>query len=281
MMELLFIYAPFIIILFFVGALAGLLAGLLGIGGGIIIVPTLYYILSFVPEYHHIAIIKMAVVTSMTTILPTGLSATLSHYKNNNINWYLYKTLLLPIIVGVFIGNYCILYINPNIVKLLFACIMIIASIHMLKPYTTPHTARVMLPHKMLYNSLSMMIGILSALVGIGGATLSVPMMHYYGEKIKKSIGTASAIGVVIASVSILYQLAVPLYLAEHNIRAPFSIGYINWLAFGIIISMSVITAKIGSSYTQIVDHRKLKKIFAIFLLVIAISMVYGAFKTY
>lgn len=267
------VFAMAIILYMLIGALAGFLAGLFGIGGGIILVPGFYYTLSWLyPEGSQL--MQISIGTALATIIVTGLSSVRAHAARQNIK----KDILFKLGPGVAIGSLLsavIADILPSDTLKSFFAIMImgLAVLMIIGPEKISRKLgrkTEAFPNYIFSSISGAVIGCLSGLMGIGGATLSVPFMSSFHVEIKKAVGTASAIGLFIAVPSAMGFILMGL---SENTGVDHTIGYIYWPAWISVICCSSITAIYGAKMAHELDPVKLKKIFAIFMVVIAISM--------
>lgn len=250
------------------GAVAGVLAGLLGVGGGIVIVPVLFYLFEFLEIPKSISM-HLAVATSLATIIPTSISSARSHHKKGALDIALLKFWAPFIFIGAGLGGFLSRYINSNELTLLFGIIALIVSINMALPKKITLTSG--LPKSKILNaSIGAIIGFLSSLMGIGGGTLSVPTLTLFSYPVHKAVGTASAFGIVIAVPAVIGFIGAGLGIEN---RPPFSLGYVNLVAMALIFSMTIFTAPIGAKIAHKINAKSLKLAFAIFLFITAIRM--------
>ncbi len=258
----------FLVLIILAGSLAGILAGLLGVGGGIVIVPLLYYVLNFL-QFDQSIIMHVAVATSLFIIIPTSIRSSIEHRVRGSFDKNVFKLWLFPIAFGAGLGSLLAIYSSFMVLTLLFALIASFVSIQMFfvkrdsnKNFTIP---------KSIFRISPFFIGLISAMMGIGGGTLSVPIMNYSGIEIKKSVGTSAAFGTVIAiPASLGFMLG---GLQQTDILPPFSIGYVNWMAFLLIVPVTLITVPIGVNLAHRSSQFLLQKLFALFLGVTALRM--------
>ncbi|WP_354624461.1 sulfite exporter TauE/SafE family protein [Psychromonas sp. MME2] len=249
------------------GAVAGFTAGVFGIGGGIIIVPTLIFAftyLHFSPE----VIAHLAVGTSLSTILFTSLSAIYVHYKKFNIDWSLSIKLSIGMLFGGFIGAYVAEYLSSAMLQRVFAIYAILVALQMW--FSWLPKASLVLPKKLGCSLLGGAIGIVSGVFGIAGGTLVVPILTLYRVKMTQAIATSSVTGVAISlSGSIGY-----IWMGWHNQALPAeSFGYVYWPAMLGIILSSTIFAKLGAKLAYNLPANILKKLFSMLLLIIAAKL--------
>ena len=249
-------------------SIAGVLAGLLGVGGGIIIVPLLYYVMNLL-EYDQSIIMHTAVGTSLFIIIPTSIRSSIEHRIRGSFDKEVFKSWMVPIAVGSGLGSVAASYSSFKVLTLLFAGIASFVSIQMFIGTKTKEQ-NINIP-KSLFQISPLFIGLLSAMMGIGGGTLSVPIINYSGIDIKKAVGTSAAIGMVIAIPGSLgFMLG---GLNQSELLPPFSIGYVNWLAFLLIVPITLITVPYGVKLAHRSSQKGLRKLFGIFLGLTALKM--------
>ncbi len=269
-MEVLWDINPlFIIGLLGAGAIAGVLAGLMGVGGGIVIVPALFGMLS-VLQYPESIIMHVAVGTSLLTIIPTALSSMYAHNKKEGVDWELFKAWLPAMGLAALLGGIFARYVDGSVLTWLFACVALYAAYSMLNPHKQvlyPH-----LPSSMpVQYSMAASIGFLSSWMGIGGGSLSVPLLSLCNYPVHRAVGTSSSFGLVIALPATLGFMWAG---AGVEGRPALSIGYVNILSGLVIVSMSILFAPIGAGLAHRLNARRLKQIFALFLIVMALRMI-------
>lgn len=254
------------------GAVAGVLAGLLGIGGGLIIVPMLTFVFTSQGIAHEV-ILHMALGTSLASIMFTSVSSMRSHHKHEAVIWPVVFRITPGILVGTFAGTWIAAMLSTNFLKGFFGIFLYYVATQMLmgmKPKPTrdvPGTSGIF--------AAGNIIGVFSSLVGIGGGTLSVPFLVWCNIKVHKAIGTSAAIGLPIAIAGTLGYLVNGLG-AEG--LPPTSIGFINLGALAGIVSASVLTAPIGAKLAHSLPIDKLKKAFAVLLYLVGTRMLISVF---
>jgi uncharacterized membrane protein YfcA len=250
------------------GALAGLIAGLLGVGGGIVIVPVLFYLLPLagVPEEHRM---HVAVGTSLATIIATSIVSARSHHKRGGVDVPLLKSLLPGIVVGVIVGVTIGGLVSGATLTLVFAVVALMVAAYMAF-FKRDGKGDGALPKRPWRDVIGGIIGSISVMMGIGGGTLSVPIFTLYGVPVRRAVGTASAIGLVIAipgtigfAISGWGEEGLPLG----------SIGYVNLIGFALIAPLSMVLAPYGAKLAHTIPNVWLARIFAIFLAATSIRM--------
>jgi uncharacterized protein len=254
------------------GLCTGFLSGLLGIGGGLVIVPVLSFIfarLGFPFAYA----MQMALGTSLAVIMLTSIASSRAHHSHQNVDWDIVKKVAFGIMLGAFLGSLVAARFDAKLLKILFVIYTFVAALQILSNYT-PNPARV-LPARPALNLVGIVIGWISSFVGIGGGTLSVPFLIYCNIDAKRAIGTSSAIGLPIAVAGALgYALAGQ---SAANLPQP-SLGFVYLPAFAIVAISSLISAPVGALLVQKLSVKKLKKIFACLLIIIGLKMAVSLF---
>jgi uncharacterized membrane protein YfcA len=253
-----------------VGAVAGLMAGLLGIGGGLIIVPAIMYMLQHLLGMSIENAMPIAVATSLSTVVFTGLSSARTHYKLGNLDADIFKYSALGIAIGAVLGAQFASFISGVMLQRIFAVMVILLALQMIvnRKRSSQHPTS-----PAILSSVGLGSGFISAIMGIGGGAIIVPALIWFQVNIKKAIGCASACGVLIAifgSLSFIYAGWRMPYLPDY------SLGYVYLPAtLGIVIT-SMLTARVGAKLTNRLDTIKLKRIFAVFLVLVSIRMIIG-----
>jgi uncharacterized membrane protein YfcA len=256
------------------GATGGLLAGLLGVGGGIVIVPVLDVALVAAGVDPTVAM-HAAVGTSMATIVPTSVSSSRSHARRGSIDREIAKRWSLPIVLGALAGSLLAASVNGAVLAGVFGVVAGLAALKMLLPLD--HVVlRPSIPRGLPGAIIPGAIGAVSAMMGIGGGTLSVPSMTLCGEPVHKAVGTAALLGLWISvPATIGYLLAHP----AGEVMPPWTIGCVNLPGFAIIAPVAWLVAPVGARLAHSLDRRRLSVAFGVFLLIVAARMLYRAFS--
>ncbi|WP_413284331.1 sulfite exporter TauE/SafE family protein [Vibrio sp. MA40-2] len=264
---------PVILALLATGVVAGLLAGLLGVGGGIVIVPVLYYLFqSF--EVSATSAMLIATATSLATIVPTSVSSIRAHHKNGNVDWQLLKWLAPFIVIGVIAGSLFATSVGGPWLTALFGIVATLSALNMLLRANAAPLAQ-SLPNKAGQGVIGSCIGCLSVMVGIGGGTLTVPTLSAFNYPTHRAVGTAAAVGLLIA----LPGVATMLLVGTTPSDAPFgNFGLVNWAGFVFIVPLTVFFSPIGASLGKKLDSVKLKKVFALVLIFTGLRMLLQSF---
>lgn len=259
--------------LLLLGAAAGFLAGLLGIGGGMMMVPFMTLILSHrgVPAGLDV---KMAIATSMATILFTSISSVRAHHKRGAVQWSIVRYMAPGIIIGgLASGAGAFALIKGQALALSFALFVGFAATRML--FVRQATASWTLPGPVGQAAVGAGIGFVSGLVGAGGAFMSVPFMGRCGVPIHKAVATSAALGLPIALAN-----TVGYVIGGWSVDSglPGSLGFLVLPALLVIASASVLLAPLGARVAHSMDTRKLKRVFAVLLYCLAGYMIWRAF---
>lgn len=267
-------WLPMLLALLGAGAAGGLLAGLLGVGGGIVIVPVLDAALSLAGVAPG-ASLHVAVATSMATIIPTSVSSSRSHAKRGSVDFALMRQWSVPIVVGSLAGAVAASRVDARVLASVFGCVALAAALKMLLPLDHVVLRR-SVPTGLAGATIPATIGAISAMMGIGGGTLSVPTMTLCGEPVHKAVGTAALTGLWISVPATLGFLLAP---ARDAAAMPMTVGYVSLLGFAVIAPVAWAIAPLGVRLAHSLDRRRLSAAFGVFLLVVAARMLYRAFS--
>lgn len=259
---------PFLIFMLVIGALAGVLAGLLGVGGGIVLVPAFFYLFQSL-GYGGEQIMQLCLGTSLATIVVTSIRSLHSHNKKQAVDWDTLKAWSVGIAVGAVIGGFAVSALRSDVLQAVFGCIGVLIALYLGFGSQTWRIADHM-PTGVKRAILSPVLGFLSVLMGIGGGSFGVPLMSLHGVPIHRAVATAAGFGLAIS------VPALPGFLTAtiaDSVRPPFTIGAINIPAFLIVIMMTIITTPFGAKLAHAMDPKPLKRVFAIFLMAVALNM--------
>ncbi|WP_099865251.1 sulfite exporter TauE/SafE family protein [Pararhizobium haloflavum] len=262
-----------IAILAVTGAIGGIISGLLGVGGGIVIVPVLFFVFLALDIDEEVRM-HVAVGTSLATIIFTGFMSARSHWKKGSVDTDLLKRWGPAIAFGVVIGTILGGNVSGEVLTLVFAVVAGIVAINMaLKP--SEKSAKRSMPKTPLKEALGTVIGLFSVMMGIGGGTLSVPILSFFAYPIRKAVGTAAAIGLIIAIPGTLGYIWFGLGVED---LPPFSLGYVNLAGVLAIIPASMLTAPLGAKIAHAISPAALRYCFAAFLAITSIRMLMSVF---
>ena len=252
----------------------GFVAGLFGIGGGLITVPFLYYIfgkLGIDPAY----LMHLAVGTSFAIIIPTSTVSVLTHHKFKAVDFDIVKSYGIFVVLGVIVGTIFAASLKTKSLVLFFSIVIFFLGIYLLllKEKEKNIIIKIKLHLKII---LGFIVGFISAPMGIGGAVMNVPILKFFGYSINKAIGSAAAVGFLIALFGAIGFLISGSYLKTN---LPLSIGFLNIPAFLIFIPITTFMARIGAKTVHKIDKNRISKFFGIFLLLIATKFFYEYLK--
>ena len=248
-------------------AVAGFLAGLLGVGGGIIMVPALYYAFT-VLDFDIITRMHLSVGTSLAIIIPTSIISTKTHMEYDAVDFKMVKSFGIFILFGVIAGTFLAVNLKTAALVLFFSIFAFIVGLFFIflreKLLENPKEIS-----DFVKNISGIVIGFISVPLGIGGGSLMVPFMRTFGYDIRKSIGTAAAVGFLIAVTGSITMILGGKIIG--NVSTPFSIGYINLLGFLVFVPVTTVMARLGAKAVYRIDKKLLSKIFGTFLIIVSI----------
>ena len=256
-----------IIVLSLAAAVAGFMAGLLGVGGGIIMVPALYYAFT-VLDFDIVTRMHLSVGTSLAIIIPTSIISTKTHMEYDAVDFKMIKSFGIFILLGVILGTFLAVSLKTPTLILFFSIFALMVGLFFifLREQLVENPKKI---SNFIKNISGVIIGFISVPLGIGGGSLMVPFMRTFGYDIRKSIGTAAAVGFLIA-ISGTTTMIIGGNLIN-NINTPFSIGYINLLGFAVFVPVTMIMARLGAKTVYKINKKILGKIFGIFLIIVSI----------
>ena len=256
-----------LLVLSIAASVAGFMAGLLGVGGGIIMVPALYYAFT-VLDFDLTTRMHISVGTSLAIIVPTSIISAKTHMEHKAVDVNLVKSFGIFIVLGVIGGTFLAVNLRTSDFILFFSIMAFIVGLFFIffrdKFLENPKKIK-----DSIKNISGVAVGFISVLLGIGGGSLMVPFMRTFGYDIRKSIGTASAIGILIAiSGTITMKTGGQII---NNISTPYTIGYINLFGFIVFVPVTMLMARIGAKAVYKIDKKLLSKIFGSFLIIVSI----------
>ena len=256
-----------LVVLSIAASVAGFMAGLLGVGGGIIMVPALYYAFT-VLDFDIATRMHLSVGTSLAIIIPTSVISSKTHMEYDAVDFKLVKSFGIFIVLGVIGGTFLAVNLKTSTFVLFFSVMAFIVGLFFIffREKVVENTKKI---KDSIKNISGIIVGFISVLLGIGGGSLMVPFMRTFGYDIRKSIGTASAIGFLIALSGTITMITGGKIAA--NINTPFSIGYINLLGFIVFVPVTMLMARIGAKAVYKLDKKLLSKIFGTFLIAVSI----------
>ena len=252
------------------GVIVGIIAGLLGIGGGVVIVPILVFVFTAQGfSAHHM--MQIALATSLGSIVFTSVSSFMTHHRHGAVRWDIVKGITLGILIGTFSGTWFAAQLSTRALKIFFACFLYYVAATMLSNFK-PKSSR-QLPGLLGMNGVGVVIGVISSLVGIGGGALSIPFMMWCNVPVHHAIGTSAAIGFPIAVAGTVGYILNGLPIAD--LPTP-HLGYLYIPALFGIAFFSFFSAPFGAKLAHKTPVVTLKRIYAVFLIVIATRIIWG-----
>jgi uncharacterized membrane protein YfcA len=262
---------PLLCILAASGVISGFVAGLLGVGGGIVTVPVLEYSLRFagVPEEYRM---HVAVATSLAAIIPTAISSSRSHHARGAVDWELARRWSAPMVVAAFAGSLLASHAPVAVLAGVFGGVALLIAAKMLLPLDHLRFAAEV-PRGVGGGMLATFIGGISAVMGIGGGTLAVPTLNLCGYPIHRAVGTASFFGLLISVPGTIGYL-----LARPGADLPWmTVGFVSIAGLAVITPGAMLTATLGARTAHALSRRRLAQAFGVFLLIVGTRMVYRA----
>ena len=246
---------------------AGFMAGLLGVGGGIVMVPALYYAFT-VLDFDIVTRMHLSVGTSLAIIIPTSIISTMTHKEYDAVDFKMVRSFGVFILAGVIGGTFLAVNLKTPALVLFFSIFALMVGLFFIflreKLVDNPKQISVLVK-----NISGVVIGFISVPLGIGGGSLMVPFMRTFGYDIRKSIGTAAAVGFLIAVTGTITMITGGKII--DNVNTPYSVGYINLLGFAVFVPVTMVMARIGAKVVHKIDKKLLSKIFGIFLILVSI----------
>lgn len=250
------------------GVVAGLVAGLFGVGGGLIIVPILITVFSWQGMSADIAI-YVAIGTSLMTISITSLSSVRAHHRYGTTQWPLVARLAPGLVIGSLSGAVIATSLSTQLLQKVFAIFALLMAARMWLPQPQAMSKKLMASPAM--TSYGVLTGVISAMVGIGGGTLVVPYLVMAGQQMQKAVGTAAACGFPIAVSGVIGFIWMG--TQKHDIQADWMTGFVHWQAFAGIISTSVFMAPLGAKLARNLSHKRLSQLFSLVLLCVGLIL--------
>jgi uncharacterized membrane protein YfcA len=258
----------FYILILLTGCVAGFLAGLLGIGGGLVIVPALAWLLSSV-SHDPASIMHVALGTSLASIVFTSISSVNAHHRHGAVLWPVMRRMSVGIMLGAVAGAILVDQLNTAILQMIFGVFALLVSLQMATAWrVNSHSDLPNIEHLSLAG---VVIGIVSSCVGIGGGTMSVPYLMWHGVDIRRAVATAAANGLPIAVAGAGgYMVTGYITVGWQN----WQLGYVNLPMLVALVCGSVILAPVGAKVAHRIDTRRLRQIFALLLAIIGMRMI-------
>ena len=246
---------------------AGFMAGLLGVGGGIVMVPALYYAFT-VLDFDIVTRMHLSVGTSLAIIIPTSIISTMTHKEYDAVDFKMVRSFGVFILAGVIGGTFLAVNLKTPALVLFFSIFAFMVGLFFifLREKLVDNPKQI---SAIVKNISGVIIGFISVPLGIGGGSLMVPFMRTFGYDIRKSIGTAAAVGFLIAVTGTITMITGGKII--DNVNTPYSVGYINLLGFAVFVPVTMVMARIGAKVVHKIDKKLLSKIFGIFLILVSI----------
>lgn len=248
------------------GALTGLLAGVFGVGGGAVVVPVLYEVFRVIGVPEDVRM-PLCVGTSLAVIIPTSIRSFNAHRAKGMVDMSILKIWAVPVVLGVVLGSYIARFAPADLFKIIFVIVAVFSALRLLFAADRWKLGAQM-PGKVLMSIYGAVIGVLSALMGIGGGQLSSLFMTFYGRPIHQAVATSSGLGVIISIPGALGFIYAG--WPKMAVLPPLSLGYVSLIGFMLFVPTSVWTAPIGARLAHRLSKRKLEVVFGLFLLVVA-----------
>ncbi|MBD8064061.1 sulfite exporter TauE/SafE family protein [Devosia sp. PTR5] len=263
-------YWPFVLGLMATGVVSGIAAGLLGIGGGAIIVPALSNALLLL-GYDADVVQHVAVGSSLAIIIPTGVMSARSHFKRNSMDWEVLKLWAPSIVAGTFIGGLMAGWFSGDVLRIVFAVMAFVIAANIVFAFQTRLMGHLK-GSKATHRASGFVVGYISSLMGIGGGSLTVPTLVAFGETMHKAVGTSAGIGVAIA-----ISGSLGLIISGWGVEGlpPLSLGYVNLVALVLVGALAAVFAPAGAALAHRMDQKTLKYVFAVFLVLVGLNMLW------
>jgi uncharacterized membrane protein YfcA len=254
------------------GGVGGILAGLLGIGGGIVIVPVLEAALTFLGVDEAIRM-HVAVATSLATIIPTSIASSRAHHRRNAVDLDLVGRWALFVLLGALAGTVIASHVHSDVLAMVFAVVALIVALKMMLPLEG-RTIASDVPRGPLVPLIPATIGAVSSMMGVGGGTLSVAMLTLFNQPIHRAVGTAALFGLAI---SVPGTAGFMISGFDDPRVPPGSIGYVNLIGFALISPATFLAAPLGAAIAHRLSKRHLSLLFGVFLVIVSVRMFYRA----
>lgn len=254
------------------GAITGLLAGVFGVGGGAVIVPILYEVFRVIGVPEDVRM-PLCVGTSLAVIIPTSIRSFNTHRAKGMVDMSILKIWAVPVVLGVIAGSYIARFAPADLFKIIFVVVAVFSALRLLFASDRWQLGKDM-PGRVLMTIYGGVIGVLSALMGIGGGQLSSLFMTFYGRPIHQAVATSSGLGVLISIPGALGFIYAG--WPKMDVLPPLSLGYVSLIGFILFIPTSIWTAPIGARLAHRLSKRKLEVVFGLFLLLVAARFIWS-----
>ncbi len=253
-------------LLLVIGAGAGVVAGLLGVGGGIVLVPAFFYTFSAL-GYGSAQLMQVCLATSLATIIVTSARSVQSHSRKGAVDWAILRGWAGWIGAGAVLGVLTAAALRSVVLQGIFGALGVLIGLYFGFGRPGWQLGRAM-PAGPVRAVVAPVIGFLSVLMGIGGGSFGVPLMTLHGVAIHRAVATAAGFGIIIAVPSVLAFLFVPVAAPP-----PLTVGAVNLPAFALVVAMTLLTAPLGARLAHAMDPKPLRRVFAVFIMVMALNM--------
>ena len=257
---------PMFALLLAIGAFAGVISGLLGVGGGIILVPAFFYAFSAL-GYGSATLMRVCIATSLATIIVTSTRSALAHNRRGAVDWQILRNWTPGIALGAVLGVLVVARLQTSALQAIFGVLALVVATYLGLGRNQWRLGEAM-PTGAVRMVLAPLVGFLSVLMGIGGGSFGVPLMSLYNTPIHRAVATAAGFGVVIAVPSVAILL-----FTRIDAAPPYAVGAVNIPAFLVIIVMTLITTPWGVKLAHSMDATPLRRVFAVFLAIVALNM--------
>jgi len=266
-------FVGFALALAFGGAVAGFMAGLLGIGGGAVLVPVLYEVFGLLGIDEAIRT-HLAVGTSLAIIVPTGLRSAYGHHQKQSVDWGYVKLVAPFIVIGVVLGAVIAVFVEGGVLRLVYGIAVIVVGLFLLWSQRHPDM-RLAWPGDWLVRLYGVFTGAISTLMGIGGGTFTGSFMTLFGRSIHQAVGTAAAIGPLIALPG-----AIGFVLGGwgNGLLPNYSVGFVSLLGAILVLPTSLMFAPLGVRAAHGLSKARLEFVFALFLLTVGVRFLWSVF---
>ena len=271
-MSLLQTYWPLIIVLSVSGCVSGVFAGLLGVGGGVIIVPILSYAFEAM-GFSGDSAQHVAVASSLAIIIPTGIMSARAHHRRGAVDLTSLRLWAPFVLAGTLIGGLLARFFTGQALRIVFGVLALLIALNILTSFQKRlmgHLKGSATTHRLAAS----IVGFLSALMGIGGGSLSVPTMVAFGATMHEAVGTGAAIGVFIAIGGTIGYIISGWGLPN---LPPLSLGYVNLVALVLVGGLAALTAPLGATIAHRLNQQTLRYFFAAFLVVVGLISIWKA----
>ena len=264
----------FVIVMAIAAIPVGFVAGLFGVGGGLITVPVLFYIFDSA-GLDRLFIMHLAVGTSFAIIIPTSFISTMTHMKFKAVDFDIVKSFGVFVMFGIIIGTIFAANLKTVYLILFFSIITMFFAFYFLisKEKMKPMQNKMNMMHKIILGSLS---GFFAAPMGIGGGLINVPILKVFGYSINQAIGSSAAIGFLVSVIGTLGFAISGTYL---DTEVPLSFGFVNIPAFLIFIPITMLMAKIGAKAVHQINKQTINRLFGVFLLIVSCRLFFEYFS--